>query len=171
MTIKRLKPFIPKTNYEKFIMLCLCPTSLTVLAAGVVSRTIYWGKHFQFKVCAIAFLAKKSIMTALRPASIRIYNQHMEHKSYCLEPLFNEHKYLTLKTFILTTCSWRCFRFSAHFMFFETAIQSMPKKSKFFSYDKKVKLGVSKQNVVFKATKIWNKLIGHALERNDLSAS
>ena len=125
-------------------------------------------------MCAIAFLAKKSIMIALRPASIRIYNQHMEHKSYCLEhtkPLFNEHKYLTLKTFILTTCSWRCFRFSAHFMFFETAIQSMPKKSKIFSYDKKVKLGVSKQNVVFKATKIWNKLIGHALERNDLSAS
>ena len=30
----------------------------------------------------------------------------------------------------------------------------------------KVKLEVSKQNVVFKATKVWNKLIGHALERN-----
>ena len=31
----------------------------------------------------------------------------------------------------------------------------------------KVKLEVSKQNFVFKATKVWNKLIGHALERNE----
>ena len=30
----------------------------------------------------------------------------------------------------------------------------------------KVKLEVSKQNFVFKATKIWNELIGHALEKN-----
>ena len=51
---------------KKFIMLCLCPTSLTVLAAGVVSRTINWEKYFQFKkgVCN-CFLAKKSLMTAL----------------------------------------------------------------------------------------------------------
>ena len=27
--------------------------------------------------------------------------------------------------------------------------------------------GVSKQNFVFKATKVWNKLIGHALERTE----
>ena len=31
----------------------------------------------------------------------------------------------------------------------------------------KVKLEVGKQNFVFKATKVWNKLIGHALERNE----
>ena len=31
----------------------------------------------------------------------------------------------------------------------------------------KVKLEVSKQNFVFKATKVWNKLIGHGLERNE----
>ena len=31
----------------------------------------------------------------------------------------------------------------------------------------KVKLEVSKQNFVFKATKVWNKLIGHALERTE----
>ena len=31
----------------------------------------------------------------------------------------------------------------------------------------KVKLEVSKQNFVFKATKVWNKLIGYALERNE----
>ena len=31
----------------------------------------------------------------------------------------------------------------------------------------KVKLEVSNQNLLFKATKMWNKLIGHALERNE----
>ena len=40
VTIKRIKPFILKTEYEKFIMLCLCPISLILLAAGVVSQTI-----------------------------------------------------------------------------------------------------------------------------------
>ena len=38
-----------KLSMKKFIMLCLCPTSLTVLAAGVVSQTINWEKYFQFK--------------------------------------------------------------------------------------------------------------------------
>ena len=52
VTIKRIKPFIPKTEYEKVyneIMLCLCPTSLTVLAARVGTQTINWEKYFQFK--------------------------------------------------------------------------------------------------------------------------
>ena len=35
----------------------------------------------------------------------------------------------------------------------------------------KVKLEVSKQNFVFKATKVWNKLIGHALERTEPAIS
>ena len=53
-------------------------------------------------------------------------------------------------------------------MFFEAAIQSMSKKSKILAYEvSKQKLEVSKQNFVFKATKVWNKLIGHALERNE----
>ena len=33
------------------------------------------------------------------------------------------------------------------------------------------KLEVSKHNFVFKATKVWNKLIGHALERNESAIS
>ena len=41
-----------------------------------------------------------------------------------------------------------------------------PNNQKFLHMTPKVKLEVSKQNFVFKATKIWNKLIGHALERN-----
>ena len=35
----------------------------------------------------------------------------------------------------------------------------------------KVKLEVSKQNVVFKTTEVWNKLFGNALERNESANS
>ena len=42
-----------------------------------------------------------------------------------------------------------------------------PRNQKFLLMTPKVKLEVSKQNFVFKATKVWNKLIGHALERTE----
>ena len=42
-----------------------------------------------------------------------------------------------------------------------------PRNKKFLLMRPKVKLEVSKQNFVFKPTKVWNKLIGHALERNE----
>ena len=41
-----------------------------------------------------------------------------------------------------------------------------PINQKFLLMKPKVKLEVNKQNFVFKATKVWNKLIGNALERN-----
>ena len=44
---------------------------------------------------------------------------------------------------------------------------NLSKNQKFLLMTPKVKLEVSKQNFVFKATKVWNKLIGHALERNE----
>ena len=53
---------------QKFIMLCLCPTSLTVLAAGVVRGIPNYelGKYFQFKKGVFdCFLTKKSLMTAM----------------------------------------------------------------------------------------------------------
>ena len=46
-----------------------------------------------------------------------------------------------------------------------------PRNQKFFLMTPKVKLEVSRQNFVFKATKVWNKLIGHALERNESAKS
>ena len=52
-------------------------------------------------------------------------------------------------------------------MFFEAAIQPMSGNQKFFLVTPKVKIAVSKQNFVFKATKIRNKLICNALERNE----
>ena len=42
-----------------------------------------------------------------------------------------------------------------------------PRNQKFLLMSSKVKLEVIKQNFVFKATKVWNKLIGNALERNE----
>ena len=52
-------------------------------------------------------------------------------------------------------------------MFFEAVIQSMSKKSK-IHMTPKVKLEVSKQNVVFKATKVWNKLLVMLLKEMNL---
>ena len=42
-----------------------------------------------------------------------------------------------------------------------------PRNQKFLLLTPKVKLEESKQNFVYKATKVWNTLIGHALERNE----
>ena len=47
----------------------------------------------------------------------------------------------------------------------------MSRNQKLLLMTPKVKLEVSKQNFVFKATKVWNKLIGHALERNESANS
>ena len=112
VTIKRIKPFIPKTEYEK------------VYNALFMSHLSYciscWVKYFQFKkgVCD-CFLAKKSLMTALNFTSpvhafdliINIWNIKVTVLN-TLNPYLMNIKYLTLKTFIFTTCSWRFLRFS-----------------------------------------------------------
>ena len=99
-------------------------------------------------------------------ACIRTYNQHTEHKSYCLEqtkPYLMNLKYLAFKTFIFTTCSWIFLRFSNiafHVLWSSYSIYVQEIK-KILAYDTKsyVKLEVSKQNCIFKATKVWNKFI------------
>ena len=62
-----------------------------LLASDLVALTINWVKYFQFKkgVCDFFFVFGKEVSHD-RPefyftcARFRIYNQHMEHKSYCL---------------------------------------------------------------------------------------
>ena len=121
MTIKRIKPFIPKTEYEKVYNALFIMSNLSYYIScwcGIPSYKL--GKIFSIQKRCLRVLFGKEVSYD-RPgfyftcARIRTYNKHIEHKSYCLEhtkPLFNEHKYLTLKIFIFTTCSWRFLIFS-----------------------------------------------------------
>ena len=90
------------------------------ITAGVVSRTINWEKYFQVKegVCD-CFFAKKFLMTALNFTSpvyafVRIINIWNTTGTVLntQKPYLMNIKYLTLKTFIFTTCSCRFLRFS-----------------------------------------------------------
>ena len=106
-------------------------------------------------------------------ARIRTYNQHiMEHKSYCLEhtkPLFNEHKILNLENLYFYHMFMEIFKILKYSIpcSLKQLFNLCPRNQKFLLMTPKVKLEVSKQNFVFKATKVWNKLIGHALERTE----
>ena len=90
VTIKRIKPFIPKTEYEK------------VYNALFMSHLSYciscWGGFPNYKLGKIFSIQKRCVRLLFgkevsydRPefyftcARIRTYNQHMEHKSHCLE--------------------------------------------------------------------------------------
>ena len=109
VTIKRIKPFIPKTEYEK------------VYNALFMSHLSYciscWGGIPNYKLGKI--FSKKSLMTALNFTSpvhafvliINIWNTKVTVLN-TQNPYLMNIKYSTLKTFIFTTCSWRFLRFS-----------------------------------------------------------
>ena len=130
----------------------------------MVSQTINWEKYFQF-----------NLTTPVQCARIRSYDQHMEHNSReHTKPLFNEHKILNLDNL-----------YYYHVMFMEIfkilkysipcslkqLFNLCPRNQKLLLMTLKVKLEVSEQNFVFKATKVWKKLIGNALERNKSASS
>ena len=97
---------------------------------------------------------------------------HMEHKSDCVEhtkPLFNEHKILNLENLYFYHMFMEIFKILKYSIpcSLKQLFNLCPRNQKFLLITPKVKLEESKQNFVFKATKIWNKLIGHALERNE----
>ena len=89
----------------------------------------------------------------------RIRNQHEIH---CLEhtkPLFNEHKIHNLENLYY------------YHIFMEIFKTSMSRNQKLLLMTPKVQLEESKQNFVFKAAKVCNKLNDNALERNESTNS
>ena len=89
------------------------------------------------------------------------------------KPLFNEHKILDLENLyfyhmFMEIC--KILKYSIPCSL-KQLFNICPRNQKFFLMTPKVKLEVSRQNFVFKATKVWNKLIGHALERNESAKS
>ena len=121
MTIKRIKPFIPKTEYGKFNNALFMSHLSYCISCWVGIPNYKMGKIFSIKkgVCD-CFLAKKSLMTALKctlpvHAFLLIINILWNTQVTVLDtqnPYLMNIKYLTLKTFIFTTCSWRFLRFS-----------------------------------------------------------
>ena len=101
VTIKRIKPFVPKTEYEKvYNALFLSFLSYCISCCGGIPNNIFNSKN----VCVRLLFGKE--VSYDRPefcftcARICIYNKHMEHKSYCLEhtkPIFYEHKILNVE--------------------------------------------------------------------------
>ena len=96
----------------------------------------------------------------------------MEHKNYCLEhtkPLFNEHKILNLENLYFYHMFMEIFKILKYSIpcSLKQLFNLCPRNQKFLLMAPKDKLEASKQNFVFKTTKVWNKLIGHALERNE----
>ena len=177
VTIKRIKPFIPKTEYEKvYNALFMSHLSYCISCWGGIPN-YKLGKIFSIQKRCVRLLFGKEVSYD-RPefyftcARIRTYNQHMEHKSYCLEhtkPLFNEHKILNLENLYFYHMFMEIFKILKYSIpcSLKQLFNLCPRNQKFLLMTPKVKLEVSKQNFVFKATKVWNKLIGHALERTE----
>ena len=114
-----------------------------------------------------------NLTSPVQCARICTYNQHMEHKSYSLEhtkPLLNEHKLLNLENLYFYHMFMEIFKILKYSIpcSLKHLFNLFQRNQKFLLMTPKVKLEVSKQNFVFKATKVGNKLIGHALKKMNL---
>ena len=152
MTIKRIKPFIPKTEYKKVYNALFMP-HWGGIPNYKLGKNIFNSKK---RVCD-CFLAKKSLMTALnftlpvQCARIRTYNQHMNNKSCCFEhtkPLFNEHKILNLENLYFYHIFKEFFKILKYSIpcSLKHLFNLCPRNRKFLLMTPKVKLEVSKQN-------------------------
>ena len=95
-------------------------------------------------------------------ARIRTYNQHMEHKRYCLEHikrLFNEHKILNLKNLYFYHIFIEIFKILKYSIpcSLKQLFNLYPRNQKFLLMTPKVKLEVREQKSVYKATEVWKK--------------
>ena len=94
-------------------------------------------------------------------ARARTIDQHRTEKSHCLEhtkPLFNEHGILTIQNLYIYYTFMETFKVLKFFTpsSIRDLIKFLPRNEKLSLMVPKVKLDVTQQNFVFKATKIWN---------------
>ena len=166
VVIKRIKSCIPETEYNK------------IYNALFMSHLSYciscWGGIPEHRLSKIFAIQKRCIRLLfgkcanfdhkefyLTCARARTIDQHRAEKSYCLEhtkPLFNEHNILTIHNLYLYHTFMETLKVLKFYS--PTSIHGLlkflPRNDKLLLMIPKVKLEVTKQNFVFKATKVWN---------------
>ena len=168
VVIKRIKNCIPNSEYHK-IYNALFMSHLTYCISC-------WGGISDHRLSKIFAIQKRCIRllfgnTAnfdhkefyLTCARVRTIDQHRAERSHCLEhtkPLFNENSLLTLQnlyTYHIFMESCKTLKFCTPSSI-SNLFQFSPRSEKLLLMLPKVKLEVTKQNFVFRASKIWNDL-------------
>ena len=166
VTIKRIKPFIPKGEYIKIYNALF----LSHITYGISC----WGGIPSYKLNKIFSIQKRCVRLLfgkqftfdhhefyLTCARTRSFDEQMEPKDFCLEhtkPLFNEHNLLSLKNLYEYHIFMETFKILKH----KTPISICnkfnlcPKNNKLLLMIPRVRLDVSQQNFVYQATQIWN---------------
>ena len=173
--IKRIKKFIPKSEYLK-IYNALFLSHLTYCISC-------WGGISKLKLLKIFAIQKRCVrllfgkqFTFDHPeyyetcARVRTFEENMAPKNYCLEhtkPLFNEHKLLSLENL---------FKFHSFMEVFKIKKLNSPislneyfrlgsRSDKLTLILPRVYLDISKQNFIFGSSMIWNEFFSRVLSR------
>ena len=175
VVIKRIKRFIPESEYLKLY---------NALFKSHISYCISsWGGIPRYKVESLFSIQKRCIRLLFGKelsfdhagffetcARVRTYQQHMAKKNYLLEhtkPLFNEYKILSLHHLYIQHTFVELFKiikYRTPISVFELFCQS-PRNTNFLMLLPRINLDVSKFNFVFRATLIWNSIIGTLLNK------
>ena len=173
VTIKRIKPFIPKSEYLKiYNSLFLSHLSYCISCWGGIP-TYKLDKVFAIQKRCIRLLFGKDLTYDhhefyLTCARARTIDEHKAPKNYTLEhtkPIFNEHKIMSLKNVYYYHTFMELFKILKYNtpISLSNLFKFCPRNEKLLLMAPKVRLEVKKQNFVYKATKIWNELIKNIL--------
>ena len=173
--IKRIKKFIPKSEYLK-IYNALFLSHLTYCISC-------WGGISKLKLLRIFAIQKRCVrllfgkqFTFDHPeyyetcARVRTFDENMAPKNFCLEhtkPLFNEHKLLSLENlskFHSFMEVFKIMKLNSPISLYEY-FHLGPRSEKLTLILPRVYLDISKQNFVFGSSMIWNEFFGRVLSR------
>ena len=171
VTIKRIRPFIPKGEYLKIYNALF----LSHLTYGISC----WGGVPNYKLNKVFAIQKRCIRLLfgkqftfdhhefyLTCARTRSFDEQMEPRNFCLEhtkPLFNEHNLMNLENLYHYHTFMELFKILKHQtpMSVYECFRFCPKNNKLLLMIPKVRLVVSQQNFVYRSSEIWNSLIKH----------
>ena len=168
VVIKRIKKFIPKTEYLK-IYNALFKSHLSYCISC-------WGGISQYKLQSLFSLQKRCIRILFGKeinydhpefnytcARVRSYKEHMAKKDFQLEhtkPIFNEHSLLTLHHLYIYHMFCETFKLMKYRipMPLFKLLNNSPSEINLMLIIPKIKLDLAKINFVFQASCIWNSL-------------
>ena len=162
VTIKRIRPFIPKGEYLKIYSALF----LSHLTYGISC----WGGVPNYKLNKVFAIQKRCIRLLfgkrftfdhhefyLTCARTRSFDEQMEPRNFCLEhtkPLFNEHDLMNLENLYHYHTFMELFKILKHQtpMSVYECFRFCPKNNKLLLMIPKVRLVVSQQNFVYSST-------------------
>ncbi|NRB82093.1 MAG: hypothetical protein HRU38_26155 [Saccharospirillaceae bacterium] len=173
VVIKRIKKFIPTSEYLKLYN-AFFKSHLSYCISA-------WGGVSKYKVESLFSIQKRCIRLLFGKeltldhaefyetcARVRTYDEHLAKKDFLLEhtkPLFNEYKCILNLHHLYVYHIFKILKYRTPISVYENFCHSL-RNTNYLMLLPKINLDISKCNFMFRATSIWNRLIGTVLNNS-----